>query len=165
VNQVEALETPLPLTFPEEVKGPDGTARVRTWNLAVHPRTFEMESLFTLWLEERELAFVLRHRGRFPVAELRELIVACARDAACGAFEFTQPRVQAALWTDAGFAYNAYLQLKPSDSAVTLPLVERIMKDPAKGTELAEKVNRANDPNPVRPAEATPPPATSPPQT
>jgi hypothetical protein len=94
----------------------------------VHPRTFEIEALFELWLEKQALRAIERHAVHMGPVWREEQMTAWRRDCASRVYSFGAPETVSAPFNPPGEKYLAYLMLVKHNTNVTEELVERMWK-------------------------------------
>lgn len=161
------LGTPIPFEFEGQT-------------FQVAPRDEDMQGQFEVFLEDRALAAIERHRprddgrvepGRFDFAAYFQQLEGFRKDCAVGLYSWDGPAAVMALAhaTGPGKKYLAYLQLVRLNPGVTQDLVARIFRNNAARTRLLLTLDRLNaDPLPEVETGASAegndvPPASSPP--
>lgn len=108
-----------------------------------HPRTFQVEAAFVLWVEREAALAVERHREAMGAQWYSEQSAGWRRDVAGKVFAWGSEACHNARWSAAGVKELAWLQLAAAqrpETPVDRELVEAMFEDAHAAQELTELV-------------------------
>jgi hypothetical protein len=108
----------------------------------VHPRTLELEGMFSRWVSDQALQQILAHN--LPPHILQAQMDGWRHDLAARLYDWTGWISIQAVNSEAGRKRLALLQLAKLNKGVTVDLVEQIAADSAKWAELLLKMKEAS---------------------
>ena len=97
----------------------------------IAPRDFEIEGLFSIWLEQQALELIQRHYRNLSPSEYELQLAGWRRDGVSQLYDLSSPEGWRASVSLPGRKQMALLQLqKGSGPKVTMDLIEQIFDDP-----------------------------------
>lgn len=116
-----------------------------------NPRTFEEEAAFVAWVQAEAYRALLPHRKMLGEAEFGRQVAGWRQDLGAKVYAWGKQACVDALWSDEGVKEMAWIQFQSGrgkcieggrkpDADISREVIERIMKDPAKGTELTRLI-------------------------